>query len=381
MSVTEGDLAIDRELSEISGLLPLLRYVTPVNFAAARRKFRGGGEPMFEYRPIPDLVELARRLADVEPDGATDPTVRHMTRALKRELEVRLDLLSVRGTNRFFLASVELYGHVETSLLDLAHELLSAGPGERPAETISAQQFAVLARREIASYREEFPELSAKVFVGDHNPEVMVENGDLYIGSNIRVAVAHVPQLLHHEVGVHVLTYANGSAQPLRMLAAGLAGYDENQEALGVLSEHLSGGLPLSRLHTLATRVVAAQMRSDQASFRETHDRLVELGARRTSAFATTMRAYRSGGMTKDAIYLRGLVRLCEHLAGGGTLERLFIGKVALEDEPLITELRQRDVLSAPPLRPRFLGTPIARARLDEIRAGRDVRHLGGIAA
>jgi hypothetical protein len=122
-------------------------------------------------------------------------------------------------------------------------------------------------------------------------------------------------------------------------------------------------------------------MRSDDASFRETHDRLIGLGSSRASAFTTTMRAYRSGGMTKDAVYLRGLVRLCEHLAGGGTLERLFIGKVALEDEPLVTELRTRNVLSDPPLRPRFLDSPIAHRRLEEIRAGHDVRHIGGIAA
>jgi uncharacterized protein (TIGR02421 family) len=209
----------------------------------------------------------------------------------------------------------------------------------------------------------------------------MVENGDVYIGSDTRLALDRVEHLLHHEVGVHVLTYANGCAQPLHLLAAGLAGYDENQEALGILAEHLSGGLPVSRLHVLAYRVVAADLRSEQASFADTVARLVELGAGPRTAFTTTMRAYRSGGMTKDAVYLRGLVRLCDHLASGGTLDGLLVGKVTLEDEPLIAELLERRVLAPPPLRPRFLDTETARRLLDEIRAGVNVRQMGGIAA
>ena len=39
------------------------------------------------------------------------------------------------------------------------------------------------------------------------------------------------------------------------------------------------------------------------------------------------MRVFRSGGMTKDAIYLRGLVELLEHLGAGGSLDPLWLGK------------------------------------------------------
>ena len=61
---------------------------------------------------------------------------------------------------------------------------------------------------------------------------IFVKNGDLYIGADTRIALDRLPVVINHEVGVHVLTYANGIAQPLHLLAAGLAGYDENQEAL-----------------------------------------------------------------------------------------------------------------------------------------------------
>jgi uncharacterized protein (TIGR02421 family) len=383
MPVTEGDLVIDRELADICGLVPLLRLTTPINVAEQRAAFAAGAmEPAFEYRPLPDLAPIVERLRRVDPEQAVDPVVRYLTANKKRELETRLELVAARGTERFFLASVELFGHVEDAILELALELLTVSEDLPPDRvTISADEFAAAARDEIDGYRAGYPELAARVIISDTASGVMVENGDVYVGSDTRLALDRVEHLLHHEVGVHVLTYANGCAQPLHLLAAGLAGYDENQEALGILAEHLSGGLPVSRLHVLAYRVVAADLRSEQASFADTVARLVELGAGPRTAFTTTMRAYRSGGMTKDAVYLRGLVRLCDHLASGGTLDGLLVGKVTLEDEPLIADLLERRVLAPAPLRPRFLDTETARRLLDEIRAGVDVRQIGGIAA
>ena len=383
MPVTEGDLAIDRELADICGLVPFLRLTTPINVAEQRAAFAGGAtEPAFEYRALPDLAPIAERLRRVDPEQAVDPVVRHLAANKKRELETRLELVAARGTERFFLASVELFGHVEDTTLELALELLTVSEDLPPDRvTISADEFAAAARDEIDGYRSGYPELAARVIISDTASGVMVENGDVFIGSDTRLALDRVEHLLHHEVGIHVLTYANGCAQPLHLLAAGLAGYDENQEALGILAEHLSGGLPVSRLHVLAYRVVAADLRSEQASFADTVGRLVELGAGPRTAFTTTMRAYRSGGMTKDAVYLRGLVRLCDHLASGGTLDGLLVGKVTLEDEPLISELLERNVLVPPPLRPRFLDTETARRLLDQIRAGANVRQIGGIAA
>ncbi|HJR91386.1 MAG TPA: tyrosine/phenylalanine carboxypeptidase domain-containing protein [Acidimicrobiia bacterium] len=383
MSVTREDLAIDRELAEICGSIPFLRLVTPVNVAEQRAAFaEGATEPVFEYRPAPDLRPIAERLRCVDPERAADPVVRHLAANKKRELEIRLELIATRGTDRFFLASVELFGHVEPASLDLAMDLLTV-PEATPSDrvTVSADEFAAAANREIEEYRAVYPELSARVIVSDTASGVMVENGDVYVGTDTRLALDRVEHLLHHEVGVHVLTYANGCAQPLHLLAAGLAGYDENQEALGVLAEHLSGGLPVSRLHVLAHRVVAAHLRSEQATFVETVDRLIELGAGPRSAFTTAMRAYRAGGMTKDAVYLRGLTRLCEHLATGAGLERLLVGKTTLEDDALIGDLLERGVLSPPPLRPRFLDTDTSRQRLEELRSGTTVRQIGGLAA
>ena len=57
------------------------------------------------------------------------------------------------------------------------------------------------------------------------------------------------------------------------------------------------------------------------------------------TAYTIAMRLYRGGGLTKDAVYLRGLLQILRYLREGGELEPLFIGKVASAHLPMISEL------------------------------------------
>ncbi|MGH8951100.1 MAG: tyrosine/phenylalanine carboxypeptidase domain-containing protein [Acidimicrobiia bacterium] len=382
MSVDDVDLALDRRLSEICGLLPMLRLLTPTNVPDMAGAYLAGetDDPEFTYADLPDLDAMARELEQVNPEEASDPVLIHMMRGMHRELERRLELLESRNTEHFLLAAVEKYGHVEKTLLDLAHQILEEiPPGRRSREFVASERLATLANRELDHYRALFPELTALVHISDTAAGVMVENGDLFIGADTTIAVGRVEQLLQHEIGIHVLTYVNGSAQPIRMLSLGLAGYEETQESLGVLAEHLSGGLRPQRLRVLALRVVAAQSVSDRARFADTYDLLRKHGSGRHLAFMTTMRAHRSGGMTKDALYLGGLIRLLAYLHEGGRFDSLLVGKISLEDEPLVVDLLDRGVLVEPPLRPRFMDSEMARDRLTRIRDGASVMELGGV--
>lgn len=382
MPVSEGDLALDLALSELCGLTPLLSMVTPVNVTEAREAFFNGEEPRFEYRPLPDVDALQERLDRIRPEDAEDPSISTIVERLVKELDLRLEMYRTRGTERFFLASVEMFGHVDEATLDMANRILETEPvRHRQGPTIGAEEIAETARRELDHYRGLYPEMKASVQVSDSRPGIMVETGVLHVGHDTRVAETRIDQLLQHEVGTHIVTFENGSAQPLRVLGLGLAGYDELQEALGVLAEHLSGGMRPARLRVLAYRVVAAHLRSEGAGFRETFDRLTEVGCGRRTAFTTTMRAYRSGGMTKDAIYLPGLARLLDHLSSGGELEPLFIGKISFDSIPLVAELRERRVLVEPPLTPRFLSYESAESTLVEIRQGRRLLEIAGVPA
>lgn len=379
MSITDADLAVDRELAEISGLLMFLRYTTPVNTAEEYQRFlTDGAEPVFEYLPLPDLTEVSARLTAIEPEQASDPMIGHIGMIKKNELELILQLLKVRGSDEFFLGAVELFGHVDTPLVETANQILDhPWPTTAPTATVGPFEFAAAAHVEVDHYRSTHPEMTARVYVSETTTGMRVENGDLYLGADLRVPETRVEPLLQHEVGVHVLTYANGAAQPLKLLAAGLPGYEENQEAMGVLAEYLSGGLAPSRLRVLALRVLAPHLRSNGAAFVETFNALRHTGAGSRIAFTTTMRSYRAGGMTRDASYLRGFLRLLDHLADGGKVDHLLVGKVRLEDEPLVDDLLERKVLGKPPLTPRFMESSRGQERLTGLRNGIDILEIG----
>ena len=84
----------------------------------------------------------------------------------------------------------------------------------------------------------------------------------------------------------------------------------------------------------------------------------------------------RAGGLTKDAIYLRGLIALLEHLSCGGELAALLVGKLALVDLPVVVDLLDRGVLEPPRLVPRYLDGADAAARLSHVRGNNDLVEL-----
>jgi hypothetical protein len=88
------------------------------------------------------------------------------------------------------------------------------------------------------------------------------------------------------------------------------------------------------------------------------------------------MRVYRGGGLTKDAVYLRGLHEILGYFQRGGEIEPLFVGKIAPDHVPLIRELRLREVLSPPPLRPRYMEDPHTARRLQRLCEGLTILQL-----
>ena len=117
-----------------------------------------------------------------------------------------------------------------------------------------------------------------------------------------------------------------------------------------MLAEYLVGGLSRPRLRLLAGRVLAAQTLIDGASFVETFRELNKrYGFKQRTAFTMTVRIYRGGGLTKDAVYLRGLADVLKYIGEGGNLEPLFVGKIAANHLPIIQELQYRQILHPAP--------------------------------
>jgi uncharacterized protein (TIGR02421 family) len=377
-----GDLVIDRELADVSASIRFLLDVTPVNLMAARTSFfETGRVPDFQYRPLDDDPDvISARLAEIDLDAVEDEQLLPLFTAKKRELELQLRMLLCRGTGEFLTLSTQLYGTVGPALHGEAEALLAVVDPEAPDRppALTAGEFAARAEAELAHYREHHNDLDVHVEVRADSSGVMVSNGDLLIAPTVVVAHDRVDSLLQHEIGTHVVTYVNGSHQPLRLLGAGLADYEETQEGLAVFAEFLAGGLTPGRLRQLAARVIAVHEMIEGMDFGEIHTHLVDSGVSPVQAFTITMRVFRSGGLTKDMVYLRGLRSIVNHVGNGGSLGILLLGKMSLADSPHIEALRDRGVLHEPLLTPRYLDRCDARDRLASIAPNTPLSELIG---
>lgn len=353
--------AADRELAAIEKEVDLLLNLTPTNAGTAWGEFRDGGYaavPRFDYRPLSfDVDVMRKRLAEVAIEDVTEPLVASLLEGKRREIGHHLTLLETRGTPAFLETSLELYGGVSDALLERAVGLLSAlPPPAAPEARVTPYEMRAAALAEIARYRQLDPTFECEAEVRDDVVDLMVSKGRLLIGATTAVRRERVEPLIQHELGTHVVTYFNATKQPLELLRVGLDGYEETQEGVAVLAEYAVGGLDAERMRVLAGRVVAVHRLLTGSAFGEIFDELrTRHGFTERTAWSVTARVARSGGFTKDAMYLRGLTNVLQHVKGGNDWAPLLIGKLALAHVPLVEQLLEREVLRPPALWPRWL--------------------------
>ncbi len=378
---------VDRQLDEVASAFEFLVTVNPVNLSDLWNNFHRGEfekPPPFRYRPLPfDPTTAKRKLFSVPIERVEDPTLAELFFRKQMELDRQITMLVDRGTPRFLFGSMALYGTVTPKLKRTAEEILEQlGPGAREEGSrrrLDTQHVVERALREVASYHELDPSFEASVEVrSDVVAGLMVSRGRLLVSDTIRVAEQQAEALVHHEIGTHLVTYHNGRSQRFTQLRSGLAGYDELQEGLAILAEYLSGGLSPARIRILAARVLGAEMLMNSAGFVDVFRVFRRWGFAPRTAFNVCVRLFRGGGFTKDLIYLRGLKSVLHHLEKGGELEPLYLGKIALRDVPLVTELLARKIVSPPRLMPSYLATDDGRRRMARVREGAHVLDLVG---
>ncbi|GAB3825315.1 flavohemoglobin expression-modulating QEGLA motif protein [Pontibacter rugosus] len=375
---------IDKQLTSISDQFQFLLLVTPVNNNNAWAEFKKAKykqAPIFHYRLMPiDADQLKRKLYNISIEKVDDPTLGYLFRDKRHELDKMLTMLSDRNTPDFLYSSMQLYGTVDEQLLKIAEGILAAIPEpvrEKDVELIPVAEFAAQAEREIAFLKDQYRALDSGVDVRDDIVGLIVSEGRLNVGTDAKIPRHRAEALIQHEVGTHILTYFNGKAQPLRQLYMGSPGYEELQEGLAVLSEWLVGGLDHDRLRILAARVVAVYHLTKGCSFTDNFSRLKEeYNFSDETAWDVTMRVHRGGGLTKDAVYLRGLVHLLSYLKEGHELEPLLIGKIRQDYIPIVQELIYRNVLRPVPIKPRYLLDDSIKPKLEQLKAGISVFNL-----
>lgn len=366
---------VDAELARMDAEIDWLLALSPIRNEALWRAFEASGHrtiPPLSYIDLDlDLHAARERLLALPVEDIESPLLSGLLSEKQRELDRQIELIRLRGTDGFVNASIDLFGSIEPPLLALAEEILrNVQPCARLQADAGVDQVVAAVEDELARYREQSDDFGCEVIIDpDLSSMMMVSHGRFYVDANIRLPHARVQPLIQHEIGTHVVTRHNGRQQSLKQLEVGLAHYDALQEGLGVLSEYLTGFLPGERLRVLAARVVAAEMAIHGEDVPAIFDTLHNTHDLPTDdAFDVAVRARRGGGLTKDAVYLRGLRELLEYLHGGGVFEQLFIGKFALSHHVVISQLVDEGWVVEPDLLPRYCQMPGAVSRLAECR-------------
>ncbi len=384
--MVEAALQVDRSLDRISRSFDFLLSVSPINTTQAYQQFladKCAKPPAFQYRPLTvSPAQTKRALYEIDVHAAEDPVLEDLFDEKRRELDLQLLMLQNRNTPHFRYSSLLQYGPVESSLLTQARSILEhVLPGSRPSgdcTRVDCHAVEAAALSVISQYRTRYPGFEAEVCLReDIGMGLMVSGQSLLISTTSRVPRGRLDALLQHEIGVHVVTAVNGNRQPLGIFGAGLANYEGLQEGLGVFAEFMVDGLTDARIRLLAARVVAVEAMLSGGGFVDCHRMLNQShGFSEKAAFNIVARIFRSGGLTKDAIYLRGLQQVFNFVADGNELAPLWFGKIAGHHVPIVHELQERGLLKTPLATPEFLSRPIAKRQLARIRGGASLIHL-----
>jgi uncharacterized protein (TIGR02421 family) len=349
---------VDRQLYKLAKNLETLLYITPVNINHEKKRFfaqRSNYQPQFRYRPLDiDPYLFREKLYRLPVDEIRDPSIQQLYRRVIDGMSSKIDLLVNAGTPDFIYNSLQYYG--EPSLDDeknAAFLMHATDFEETQTKNINADE---LVRR----FREQADHWGMKCKVETSSRLVaaaMVSNSRkaVYVNRDALLSEVEANALLHHELGVHMATTLNASQQKLKVFSLGLPGNTMTQEGLAILNEFHSGNLPLIRLKELALRVLAVREMINHGDFRHTYNYLVEEHRMSSdNAFKLAVRVHRSGGFTKDYLYLRG-VSIAYNLNKSTDISNLYIGKTGFDSLGIINEMISREMISSPVYLPVYL--------------------------
>ena len=363
ISETRRLKALDAQIVEIASWLAPAKLLNPTmasrrraweSFRAAFRR-REVISPIFEYLPLPrDTIAQSRRALAQLTYGDTEVDALFHSQA--EQIRLQLDLLEARGTARFGDIAAEIHGLPDPELqrlsrdilegrrkLDCAPDLDHNDTGERlNAWAMAEEMRSALARMEIRDWKViVLGEMSARMSVSARHKEVRIKSDSAF-------SLPDRDRLIVHELGTHVRRACNGFNTGLLNLGLGLERYMATEEGLASFMEQKHGLLRHSMTLIYAYRALGAHF-AHHNSFADTFRALLDVGASPEIAWDVTLRvkrgltdSARTGGNPKDYVYLHGHQIVTTFLTQGGCEEDLFIGKVAIEQIPMIKGILAR---------------------------------------
>ena len=320
--------------------VPFSQYLNPINAVDARRAFRAGQErPLFRYNPLLEADDLLRELARIRPP--TDHPAGALVARVIDGTVLLVRALRDRSAEAFHELALHADWYPDAALLGLEFP----PPGPDPEETTLSAEAMIgrleqaLRERGLSDWRVEQDTVMAA--------RVLVDSAKRLLRVNplSRFKPRDLLRLVAHEIDVHVMRAANGQQQILRCFSTGLPGSLVTEEGLALVAEEQARA---DSPGVLARQVVVVQAihRAREVGFRDLYDQIAaEHGA--ALAWGICLRIKRGlarpdlpGVYAKDSVYLRGRMAVRRWLDDGNSVERLYVGKVSIDD-PVDAWLRQ----------------------------------------
>lgn len=366
-------LQLDKALYRLARNIDVLDHVNPINLAEVKRKFFSSGYKYlsnFHYSPLKlDPFRFKESLYRLPIDNISDITLQQLYRDVIDSYADKAEQLSSIGSERFLYNSLRYYGEPSQADIDNANFLLHCAPlnDEDIPETINAEEIRkafldAMHAMNLQGTVKISNRLVAKAMVSGKQKAVL-------INKNAYTHAQHLQGLIHHELGVHLVTTRNAERQALKLFLLGLPLNTHTQEGLAILAEYFCGGLSLKRLKGLAVRVLIIQQMIAGTSFKDVFQQLIEdYGFSRDAAFSATVRGFRGGGFTKDYLYLRGFKDCLKLYRQEDNIDALFVGKTSLNYIEPLKELVDRKILTPPHhIPPAMKMTPTERPVIDHL--------------
>lgn len=333
----------------------------------------------YSKRPLPfDVVKKQEEFRAIARDahnllGQYSP----VTRLIKRqagEYNRALDMLVARGTPAFSSIAMELYGSTDDAFYSGGPRLSELGTllfdvltalDIKLQSIADIKQYTSLQARDILqgkldTYFAKHPGC-IKVMVSDGMIADASAGADcIKLSQQAMFSDRDIKYLEVHEGWVHVATTFNGSLQPhCFFLSKGSPSSAVLQEGLAVLTEVLTFSSYPGRVLKITNRVIAVDKVRQGANFMDIYRYFLDCGLSEEKSYNNSVRIFRGstpngGPFTKDLAYAKGFVlaynfirfAISQHCLDAISL--LFVGKLALEDLPLLRELHQQKLLTEP---------------------------------
>lgn len=355
---------LDVELRRVHGTARLLVGSTTHSDPAERHRLIESvaraehAKPRWTWRPLQidravwQHLARARQLAE-----DTDAAALYLPRL--EELETELMLLESLGRTKqvrpmaarlFGTGGERVFDGDARTALDAAHEILAEAPAREEAKTIPAASAEGLNLRDLMLAYAKHVRLHIEVRVDPHLiANAAVGERTVFIADR-RFGAHEAQRLATHEVYGHLVSGFNGRTQPWGVFAIGTARSYGDQEGVAILLEELAGLLGPNRRRTLAGRLLATYAMHAGVSFGDAARTLVaEHDFSPAESVTLCERAFRAGGIARDAVYLTSWLRVRRAFIRGETsLAELQLGKVSLASLPEVRRLAAEGRASQP---------------------------------